>query len=97
MTTTTETAAQLDIVDGDVTSGSKLGHMASGSKKLPDPLQARVVKGAFQPLDESLDPFEISGPVSRKTSKITLRQKVRSKPKGAYHKTMLVTAMSETP
>src|SRR3954471_6899738 len=43
MTTTTETAAQLDIVDGDVTSGSKLGHMSAGSKRLPDPLEARVV------------------------------------------------------
>src|SRR5262245_13532739 len=51
MTTTTETAAQIDIVDGDATSGSKLGHMTSGSKRLPDPLEAKVVKGAFQPLD----------------------------------------------
>jgi hypothetical protein len=97
MTTTTETAAQLDIVDGDATAGSKLGHLASGSKSLPDPLEARVVKGAFQPLDESLDPFNLAGPMSRKTSKITLRQKVRSKPKGTYHKTLLVTASSETP
>jgi hypothetical protein len=97
MTTTTETAAQIDIVDGDATSGTKLGHMASGSKRLPDPLEARVVKGAFLPLDESLDPFSLAGPMSRKTSKITLRQKVRSKPKGAYHKTLLLTASSETP
>jgi hypothetical protein len=97
MTTTTETAAQIDIVDGDATSGSKLGHMTAGSKRLPDPLEAKVVKGAFQPLDESLDPFGLAGPMARKTSKITLRQKVRSKPKGAYHMTMLVTAMSETP
>jgi hypothetical protein len=97
MTTTTETSAQLDIVDGDARSGSKLGHMASGSKRLPDPLEARVVKGAFQPLDEALEPFTLAGPMSRKTSKITLRQKVRSKPKGSYRKTMLVTAMSETP
>jgi hypothetical protein len=97
MTTTTENAAQLDVVDGDATSGSKLGHMASGSKRLPDPLEVRVVKGAFQPLDEALDPFNIAGPMARKTSKITVRQKVRSKPKGTYHKTLLFTAMSETP
>jgi hypothetical protein len=97
MTTTTENAAQLDIVDGDATSGSKLGHMSSGSKRLPDPLEARVGNTAFQALDEALDPFSIAGPMARKTTKITLRQKVRSKPKGKFHKLMLVTASSETP
>ncbi len=97
MTTTTETSAQLAIVDGDATSGSKLGHMSAGSKRLPDPLEARVGNAAFQPLDASLDPFDLAGPMSRKTSKITLRQKVRSKPKGTYRKVLLVQASSETP
>jgi hypothetical protein len=97
MTTTTETSAQLDLVDGDTTSGSKLGHMSAGSKRLPDPLEARVGNAAFQPLDESLDPFHLAGPMSRKTSKVTLRQKVRTKPKGTYRKVVLVTASSETP
>ena len=97
MTTTTETAAQLEIVDGAATSGSKFGHMSSGSKRLPDPLEARVGNVAFQPLDESLDPFSLAGPMSRKTSKITLRQKVRSKPKGTYRAVLLVSAASETP
>jgi hypothetical protein len=97
MTTTTETAAQLSIVDGNATSGSKLGRMSSGSKRLPDPLEARVGNVAFQPLDASLDPFALAGPMSRKTSKITLRQKVRSKPKGTYRAFLLVTASSETP
>ena len=97
MTTTTETAAQLSIVDGNATSGSKLGRMSSGSKSLPDPLEARVGNVAFQPLDASLDPFALAGPMSRKTSKITLRQKVRSKPKGTYRAFLLVTASSETP
>jgi hypothetical protein len=97
MTTTTETAAQLAIVDGQATSGSKLGHLSSGSKRLPDPLEARVGNVAFQPLDESLDPFHLAGPMSRKTSKITLRQKVRSKPKGTYRAVLLVSASSETP
>ena len=97
MTTTTETAAQLAIVDGQATSGSKLGHLSSGSKRLPDPLEARVGNVAFQPLDASLDPFALAGPMSRKTSKITLRQKVRSKPKGTYRAVLLVSASSETP
>jgi hypothetical protein len=95
--TTTETRAQLDIVDGDESSGSKLGHMAAGSKRLPDPLEAKIGKADFQPLDESLDPFSLSGPFTRKAAKITLRQKVRSKPSGAYGKLVLVTASSETP
>src|SRR5262245_10956585 len=78
--TTTESRGQLDIVDGDESSGSKLGHMSAGSKRLPDPLEAKIGKAAFQPLDESLDPFSLSGPFTRKASKVTLRQKVRSKP-----------------
>jgi hypothetical protein len=97
MMTTTENAGQLDIVDGDTASGSKLGHMSAGSKRLPDALEARIGKAAFQPLDESLDPFNLSGPFTRKTSKVTLRQKVRSKPSGTYRKLVLITASSETP
>jgi hypothetical protein len=97
MMTTTEKAGQLDVVDGDTASGSKLGHMASGSKRLPDPLEARIGKAAFQPLDESLDPFHAAGPFTRKASKVTLRQKVRSKPSGTYRKVLLITASSETP
>ena len=97
MTTTTETSAQLSVVDGEESGGSKLGHMSSGAKRLPDPLEARVAGSAFQPLDESFDPFKLAGPMSRKTSKVTLRQKVRSKPKGTYRKVLLVTASSETP
>jgi hypothetical protein len=95
--TTTETRAEFAIVDGDASSGSKLGHMSAGSKRLPDPLEARVGKSAFQPLDESFEPFSLSGPFTRKTSKVTLRQKVRSKPSGTYHKLVLITASSETP
>ena len=97
MLTTTESRGQLDIVDGEASSGSKLGHMSSGSKRLPDPLEARIGKAAFQPLDESLDPFNLSGPFTRKTAKVTLRQKVRSKPSGTYRKPILITASSETP
>jgi hypothetical protein len=97
LTTATERSVQLSIVDGDAASGSAVGHMSAGSKRLPDPLEARVGNTAFQPLDESLDPFNLSGPLTRKASKVTLRQKVRSKPKGAYRKTLLVTASSETP
>jgi hypothetical protein len=97
MMTTTEARGQLDIVDGEASSGSKLGHMSAGSKRLPDPLEARIGKAAFQPLDESLDPFNLSGPFTRKTAKVTLRQKVRSKPSGTYRKAILITASSETP
>ena len=97
MATTTETGAELSIVDGDSSSGSKLGHMSAGSKRLPDPLEARVGNAAFQPLDETFEPFSLKGPFTRKKSKVTLRQKVRSKPSGSYHKLLLATASSETP
>lgn len=97
MATTTETGAELSIVDGDESRGSKLGHMSAGSKRLPDPLEARVGNAAFQPLDETFEPFSLKGPFTRKTSKVTLRQKVRSKPSGSFHKLLLVTASSETP
>ena len=38
--TTTDESAQLSIADGEVASGSKLGHLTSGSKRLPLPLEA---------------------------------------------------------
>lgn len=97
MMTTTEARGQLDIVDGEASRGSKLGRMSAGSKRLRDPLEARIGKTAFQPLDESLDPFNLSGPFTRKITRVTLRQKVRSKPSGTYRKLILVTASSETP
>jgi hypothetical protein len=95
----TEATTQLSLADGDATSGSRLGHLASGSKRLPDPLQARVGNAAFQPLDESIDPLltRWTRPVTREPAKITLRQQVKGKPSGTYHKTLLVTLSSETP
>jgi hypothetical protein len=73
--------------------------MSAGSRRLPDPLEARVGNAAFQPLDEAADPLlgRFAGPKSRLKSKVTLRQKVRSKPSGTYRKVLLVTASSETP
>jgi hypothetical protein len=95
----TEETTQLSVVDGDVTSGSKLGHLSSGAKRLPDPLEARVGNAAFQPLDESIDPLlaRWTRPVTREPAKVTLRQRVKGKPSGTYHKTLLVTLSSETP
>jgi hypothetical protein len=98
--TTTENVAQLSIADGEASSGSKLGRMASGSKRLKDPLEARIGGAAFQPLDDSIDPLlaRWAGPLSRKEGKVTLRQKVAGKPStGAYHKLLLVTLSPETP
>ena len=100
LATGTEKVAQLSVADGEAASGSKLGRMASGSKRLKDPLQARVGSAAFQPLDDSVDPLlaRWAGPVTRKEAKITLRQKVAGKPStGAYRKLLLVTLSSETP
>jgi hypothetical protein len=97
--TGTERLTQLSIADGDAASGSKLGHMSAGSRRLPDALEARVGSAAFQPLDESIDPLlaRWARPVTRQAAKVTLRQKVRSKPSGTYRKVLLPTLSSETP
>jgi hypothetical protein len=95
----TDDTANLSIADGEVAKGSKLGHLTSGSKKLPLALEARVGKGAFQPLDSTVDPFlaKLSGPANRAKSVVNLRQRVKSKASGSYRKIVLVTLSTETP
>jgi hypothetical protein len=95
----TDDSAQLSIADGEVVSGSKLGHLTSGSRKLPLALEARVGKVAFQPLDASVDPLlaKISGPATRAKSTVSLRQKVKRKASGSYRKVVLVTLSTEMP
>jgi hypothetical protein len=99
MATATDKSTQLGVADGDVASGARLGHLSSGSKRLPDPLEARVGAAAFQPLDASIDPLltHWTGPIARKAAKITLRQRVRGSSSGTYRKVLLVTLSSETP
>ncbi len=99
MVTTTENVAVLSLADGDAASGSKLGHLSAGAKRLPDALEARAGRSAFQPLDKALDALLMhwSGPITRKAATVTLRQKVRTKSSATYRKTLLVTASSETP
>jgi hypothetical protein len=100
MATGTEGVTQLSVVDGEIASGSKLGRMASGSKRLKDPLEARVGSAAFQSLDESVDPLlaRWARPVTRQQAKVTLRQKVSGKPSSKpYHKLLLATLSPETP
>jgi hypothetical protein len=100
LATGTENLSQISIADGEAASGSKLGRMASGSKRLKDPLEARVGSAAFQPLDDSVDPLLVrwAKPVTRQEAKVTLRQKVRGTPSsGSYRKVLLVTLSSEMP
>jgi len=89
----------LTLADGEAATGSKLGHLASGAKRLPLPLEAKVGSAAFQPLDVSVDPLlKKWGDVgTRQLAKVTLRQKVKSKASGNYRKLILVTLSSETP
>ncbi|HWK28601.1 MAG TPA: hypothetical protein VNS09_18690 [Solirubrobacter sp.] len=91
----------LSIADGDATKGSKLGYISVGKKKLPSPLEARVGKAAFQPLNASVDPLltkwtDATGR-SNGTATIKLRQKVKGKSTGSYRKVALVTLSTETP
>jgi hypothetical protein len=96
--TATDNTTFLSLADGDATSGSKLGHFVSGGKALPSPLTASV-KGAFLPLDTTLDPqlTKWTDAVTRAPATVKLRQKVTGKSKGTFHKVLLVTASTETP
>jgi hypothetical protein len=97
--TATDRPTLLSLADGDATSGSRLGHLASGAKRLPLPLQATVGKAAFQGLDASIDPLltRFDDVVTRQTATIRLRQQVRGKAPGTYHKIILATLSSQTP
>jgi len=97
--TTTDSPTLLTLADGDVTSGSKLGHISVGSKRLPSPLEARIGKAAFQGLDSSVDPLLTRWNQAQGRAKATvkLRQKVKGKATGSYRKVVLVTLSTETP
>jgi hypothetical protein len=97
--TATDAPTLLTVADGDVASGSALGHLASGAKRLPLPLEASVGKAAFQGLDAAVDPLlsRWNDAVTRQKATVRLRQKVRTRAAGAYHKVILVTLSSETP
>jgi hypothetical protein len=97
----TDSPTLLTLADGDATSGSKLGHISVGSKRLPEPLQAAVGKTAFQPLDDSVDPLltkwtDVTGRTNGLVT-IKVRQKVKGKFTGTYRKVLLPTLSTETP
>lgn len=96
--TATDPGATLTLADGDAASGSKLGYLTSGIRRLPDPLEASV-KGAFAPLDTTIAPQLTRWPeiVSHGSATVRLRQKVTRASKRTFHKVLLVTASSETP
>jgi hypothetical protein len=97
--TTTDEDSQLSLADGEVATGSKRGRLAAGKKLLPLPLEARVGKSAFAPLNESVDPqlTEWTAVQTRGKATVNLRQKVKSKVKGSYRKVLLVTLSTDTP
>lgn len=97
--TTTEPKAQLSLADGEVTKGTKIGRLASGSKLLKSPLEARVGSTAFAPLDSSLDALLTRWTTIQANGKVRvdLRQKVDAKTSGNYRKVLLVTLSTDTP
>ena len=97
--TATDSPTLLTLADGDATSGSKLGHISVGSKRLPSPLEAAVGKTAFQSLDSAVDPLltRWSEAKTRAATTVKLRQKVTGKATGSYRKVVLVTLSTETP
>jgi hypothetical protein len=97
--TTTDPAAVFTLADGEVASGSALGHLASGKKKLPLPLEARVGKAKYQKLDQKVEPMlaKWSEASARAAATVNLRQSVKGKASGNYRKVLLVTLSTETP
>lgn len=99
MVTATDKPTLITLADGDYTSGSRRGRLVSGSHRMPLPLEARIGRAAFQGLNASIDPLLITydDAVTRQSATVRLRQKVRRKAPGTYHKLILVTASSQTP
>lgn len=98
--TSTANRATLSVVDGDQTSGRRLGHLASSASVLDQPLEARVGSDPFQPLDVSLDPVLAEfGPVARERARIRLRQRIEAgeRPRGTYTKTLMITLSATAP
>jgi hypothetical protein len=99
--TTTTNRALLSVVDGDLTSGRRLGHLASSASVLDQPLEARVGSDPFQPLDVTIDPLlaQFDRPVSNERTTIRLRQRIGAgeRPRGTYTKTLLITLSSTAP
>ena len=87
VTLTDASGATLSLADGEVASGSKLGHLTSGSKRLPLALEARVGKSAFQPLDNRRcrrcsAKWGVTSALKMKST-VNLRQQVKSKASGS--------------
>jgi hypothetical protein len=99
MVTATDRPTELTLADGDASSGSRLGRLTSGSHRMPLPLEATVGRAAFQGLNASIDPLlaTYGDAVTRHAATIKLRQQVRRKAPGTYHKILLVTLSSQTP
>ena len=97
--TTTDPTSQLSLTDGEVATGSKMGRLAAGKKLLPLPLEARVGKSAFAPLNTPVDAqlTKWSSEQTRAKATVNLRQQVKSKVKGSYRKVLLVTLSTDTP
>jgi hypothetical protein len=99
MVTATDAPTLLTLADGDATAGARLGHRASGSRRLPLPLEASAGQAAFRRLNSATDPLlaRWNDAVTRRKATVRLRQKVRRRVSGAYHKVVLVTLSPATP
>ena len=98
--TSTGRRALVRVADGDVTSGRRLGRMASAASVLDEPLEARVGADPFQPLDAEIDPLLAEfGPVASQRVTIRLRQRIAAgeRPRGTYTKSLLITLSSTAP
>jgi hypothetical protein len=98
--TSTANRTIVRVADGDITSGRRLGRLASSAGPLDEPLEARVGSDPFQPLNAEIDPILAEfGPVANERVTIRLRQRINAgeRPRGTYEKTLLITLSSTAP
>ena len=97
--TLTDAPPLLSLADGDAASGSKLGHLTIGSKRLPlaarGPRRQVGVPAAGRVGRPAAD--EVERRVTRSQATVNLRQQVKRKASGSYRKVVLVTLSTETP
>jgi hypothetical protein len=98
--TATDTPVQLSLVDGEVTRGPRLGHMAGGSSVLSSALEAQAGGGAYRSLDAAPPPQlkRWGRPLAGTTTKIRLRQVAPgARALRNHHKLLLVTLTAGGP
>jgi hypothetical protein len=99
--TATDAPLLMSIGDGDYSSGSRHGHLVSGSSVLASPLQVATGSTTWRALDGSTDPTldQWQQQITNAPAPIRLRQDVGAGagPHTGFHKLLLLTLSTQSP